>query len=67
MHSKKRIEKALEIIIECGQIDGAHHKTWVIDQIVRLLTDDEYDAWIKNYCKGEDGLDTYSWDVGIVP
>jgi len=32
------IEKALEIAVQYGGIDGAHHKTWVIDQMVRALT-----------------------------
>ena len=35
---KEKINKALEIAFEYGQIDGEHHKTWVIDQIVRTLT-----------------------------
>ena len=34
----KRIKAALEYALKYGQIDGAHHKTWVIDQIVRALT-----------------------------
>lgn len=33
------IEKALSYAIRFGGIDGAHHKDWVIDQIVRALTD----------------------------
>jgi len=33
----RRIEKALDIA-EMGGIDGAHHKQFVIDQIVRALT-----------------------------
>lgn len=32
-----RIARALEYATN-GQIDGAHHKLWVIDQIVRALT-----------------------------
>lgn len=32
---KEKIEKALKIAWEFGQIDGSHHKTWVIDQMVR--------------------------------
>ncbi len=30
--------KAVEVAIEYGDIDGAHHKMWVIDQVLRLLT-----------------------------
>lgn len=33
-----QIGKALEIAMSYGGIDGAHHKTWVIDQMVRALT-----------------------------
>lgn len=34
----KQIEKALEIAVQYGGIDGDHHKRWVIDQMVRALT-----------------------------
>lgn len=33
-----RIEKALAFAVAYGGIDGAHHKDWVIDQMVRALT-----------------------------
>ena len=33
-----RILKALDIAMRHGGHDGAHHKQWVIDQIVRALT-----------------------------
>ena len=35
---QERIDKALQYAADYGQIDGAHHKTWVIDQMVRALT-----------------------------
>lgn len=28
---------ALEYIVHYGGIDGAHHKSWVLDQVVRIL------------------------------
>lgn len=36
--SVERIEKALAVAIKYGLTDGAHHKMWVIDQMVRALT-----------------------------
>lgn len=33
-----RIEKALAVAARYGGTDGAHHKAWVIDQMVRELT-----------------------------
>ena len=61
-----QITKALEFA-EMGQIDGAHHKDWVIDQIVRALTGVEYDGWVKEFCAGADGPETYSWEEGVAP
>ena len=67
--SSKRINKALKIAKNYSQIDGSHHKEWVIDQMVRALTGSkfEYDTFIRDYKVGEDGLDTYSWSEGIAP
>lgn len=66
---QKRIRKALDLAIRFGQIDGAHHKTWVIDQMVRALVGGkrEYNALVKEVCAGEDGPETYSWDEGVAP
>ncbi len=75
-----------------GGIDGDHHKTWLLDQIARILkgaeiqikvarwsnghTEDriniinpteEYHMWVEEMKSGEDGPDTYDYDVGIAP
>jgi hypothetical protein len=63
----ERIEAALEIAESYSRIDGARHKAWAIDQIVRALTGDKYTAWVRAYCQGEAGPDTYTWDEGIAP
>ena len=34
-----KINLALKIAADDGTVDGAHHKMWVIDQMVRALTD----------------------------
>jgi hypothetical protein len=78
-----RIEKATEIAIKYGGIDGAHHKDWVIDQMVRALCGSpytenehgfrfygesaEYLKLVRDACDGEDGPDTYGWETGIAP
>lgn len=61
----KRITDAIIIAVDYGQIDGAHHKMWVIDQMVRALAGDAYEGIIKEFCSGEDGPETYDWDEGI--
>ncbi len=64
---KEKIEKAIEVAIRYGGIDGEHHKTWVIDQMIRVLTGSSYDKIIKESCNGEHGANTYTWDTGIAP
>ena len=61
------IGEVLTLIHGYGGIDGAHHKQWCLDQIVRKLTGDSYDEWVKAYQSGEDGPQTYDWDVGVPP
>ena len=62
-----RIDRAIDIARRYGGIDGAHHKTWVIDQMVRALTDVHYETWVAAAKNGADGPDTYDWDEGIAP
>jgi hypothetical protein len=54
--------KALSVVSEFGDIDGAHHKQWVIDQMVRAITGDGYDKWVWQY-NAQGG----EWDEGVAP
>lgn len=56
------IQAALAIAPD-GIFDGAHHKMWVIDQMVRALTGDDYEQWVSDF--EQDGQ--FEWDVGIAP
>lgn len=77
-----RIQKALDIAFSYGNVDGSHHKMWTIDQMVRALTgcpmvqedsyqvqgeSEEYKEWVREVKQGEDGPETYEWDIGIAP
>lgn len=63
----ERVRAAIELAIRYGGIDGAHHKMWVIDQMLRVLCGDAYIDTIREACDGEDGPNTYDWDTGIAP
>ncbi len=39
MDDKEKIRQTLALAGQYGGIDGEHHKAWVIDQMVRVLTD----------------------------
>lgn len=65
--AEEKIEEALKMILRYGGIDGGHHKMWVLDQVVRILTGDDYEQWVTDAKDGEDGPNTYDWDEGIPP
>ncbi len=67
MSDTEKIQKAIEMAVRFGGNDGAHHKDWVIDQMVRILAGDDYEKVVREACNGKDGPDTYSWEVGIPP
>ncbi len=67
MNEYEKVAAALKLIERYGGIDGDHHKTWVIDQVARILTDVAYEEWVKDMCDGEDGPESYTWEPGIAP
>lgn len=67
MSEAERIEAAIALAIRFGGTDGDHHKAWVIDQMLRILAADDYERIIREANDGEDGPETYSWEVGIPP
>lgn len=62
MSDKEKIKAAVAIGLRYGQVDGSHHRLWVIDQMLRKLLGDEYDDAI-----AENNGDDYEWDTGIAP
>lgn len=38
MTDKEKIAAVLDRLMCSGGVDGEHHKAWVIDQVVRILT-----------------------------
>lgn len=64
MNLKERIEKAIDTILEWGEIDGDHHKQWTMDQALRILLGDNYDKRMEEFNKDPE----YDpWDTGIAP
>ncbi len=66
-----KIAAALDLIHRYAGIDGAHHKQWLLDQVVRALTGDSYLDWVKEWendvTDGGDDDEIEAWDVGIAP
>ena len=70
---RDRINRACNIAFQYGQIEGGHHRLWVIDQMLRELLKDEYEQRIRYYEYQDqmgdewDEDDVYEWDTGISP
>jgi len=60
----QRIIDAVRIAEQYGSIDGAHHKQWVVDQMLRVLLGDRYDEWLR---RQNDDPNYGEWDTGIAP
>lgn len=78
---KNPIKRAIDIAVRYGSIDGSHHKDWVIDQMVRALTNCPIEI-VKEMHNGKKYeyerqgeseeykklvVDTENWEVGIAP
>lgn len=64
---QERIDEAIQIAVRHGGHDGAHHKAWVIDSMVRALAPALYPHIIAEAKAGSEGPETYTWDEGIAP
>lgn len=51
------IDTIVRFIIEWTPVHGDHHKVWVLDQVLRMLTGDQYEEYIR-------GIE---WHEGIAP
>ena len=69
MRDSERIDEALQVILLYGDIDGDHHKQWVIDQVVGMLTGSKkaYKKWVDAYCSDGENPKAYECDPGIAP
>ena len=58
-----RVEAAIDVIVKYGEIDGAHHKQWVLAQALRhLLGERDYKAFTET-CEKHGA----PYDEGIAP
>lgn len=67
--AEDRIQSALSIAWIYSQFEEPSNKTWVIDQIVRALSENEeaYKKWVAEYESKLSNGDCYKWDTGIAP
>ena len=64
---QKQITKAVGIAEQYAQIDGEHHKMWVIDQMLRELLGNNYNKWLEKYNYDSRENDYEEWNCGIAP
>lgn len=57
--AQRKVNIAMQTILEMGMQESAEHKQWVLDQVLRILMSDEnYAAFIKAHPE---------WDWGLTP
>lgn len=59
------VNVAIQVALDHAQCEEQQHRTWVIDQMVRILAGENYDRVIEKYA-AEHGL-LYDWDTGVSP
>ncbi|MCB5319941.1 hypothetical protein LH413_20875 [Yersinia massiliensis] len=64
---QQQIERAIELACRYGGTDEMHHLQWVLDQMIRELAGERYIQIVTNATTGENGPNTYKWEVGIAP
>lgn len=66
-----RITLAANLAFENSFYDGDHHKMWVIDQMLRVLLGDRYDAAVARFNADVQQIDDLefdgAWDIGVAP
>lgn len=67
MTEQEKVAKILELIENYAFIDGAHHKQWLLDQIARVATGDNYSEWRKMWLERDGSWITDHWDEGGSP
>lgn len=61
------IQDAIKVIVDYGDIDGSHHKQWILDQALRYLMGNEYQEWRDRYDLAMARNDYSIWDEGVAP
>lgn len=63
-----RVVKMIQTAVQYGNIDGGHHKMWVINEMLRaVMGEDDLKALIDAYTAPDTDGDYYFWDEGIAP
>jgi len=64
---ENRANNTVYVAQSFAQIDGAHHKMWTIDKMLReLLGKDGYVQFVKVYEEPYEGV-KHEWETGIAP
>lgn len=66
--AQDKIAEALSLLWCWGQYEGeTQQQVWLLDQVVRLLTGDQYDDWVRRRNAGDGLPDKTPWSTGKSP
>ena len=58
MKNEERLEKIVELVMTYGPIDGAHHKDWVLQEILETAQGEPL---------SDEDLEELEWERGVAP
>lgn len=64
---RQQAVRILELLFHRGQSRRADEQTWTIDQVVRELTGDRYEAFVEAYSFDEEFGTSHDWSTGKEP
>lgn len=56
LNTEDKLKAVQNLIVDASFTDGSHHKNWYLDQMLRIITGDDYAVFVSRF---ED------WDTGI--
>lgn len=66
-HKMWCIDQMVRALLECPIETKTVKRDGVVYSFEEQGESNKYKKWIKEYCNGEDGPETYEWDEGIPP
>lgn len=62
-----KLQTIIDLIFDYGWEESAHHKQWLIDQILQVAAGDDYTRLVKQEERAGDPDEFCEWDRGIMP
>jgi len=63
----KKLDNIEKLLYDYGANEGAQCREWILDQIIMIIKDNDYQDWVEKFEDGVFGKKSYNWPRGIEP